>query len=513
MREDDGVGVAAGVQRRWFALAGVVAGASGVALSVAVAWALHAETNPVLAVAAEVRDLTPGPIAERLINVVGHADKPLLTAGTVVVLLALCAGIGLLARVNEIGADLAFLALGAIGLLAVRSQPHADGAATVSVVVGLVGWVVVLRLLDGRLAPVVPVASPDLSRRTFLAMSGGVVLVSGLALWAGRIAGRGRRAAEEARRLIRLPFGIGKEPAGADLGVPHVLPWRTPNQQFYLINTALSAPSITPSEWSLRIHGMIDRELTLTYEDLAARRLSGAWVTLCCVSNTVGGPLIGNAYWSGVPIRDLLAEVGVHPGADAVKQTSYDGWTCGTPLSALTDGRNALLAMGMNGQPLPIEHGFPVRMVVPGLYGYVSATKWLVDLEVTRFDRFRAYWTERGWSARGPVKTESRIDYPGDGWAVDKGTLAVGGSAWAQHTGIAKVEVQLDGGPWRTARLGSVPDKDTWVQWTLDVDAPAGTHELRVRATDRTGYTQTPVERDVVPNGATGWHTVRFKAS
>lgn len=380
-------------------------------------------------------------------------------------------------------------------------------------IIGFVAWVLVLRLLTRPLSRETTTGDPASSRREFLGMSGGVVAASALALWGGRAAGRGRRAAEEARRLIRLPFRLGKVPPGADLKLPHALPWRTPNPRFYQINTVLNAPSITPADWSLRIHGMVDRELTLTYDDLAARHLAGAWVTLCCVSNPVGGPLIGNAYWTGVPIRSLLAEVGVHDRANAVKQTSYDGWTCGTPLAALTDGRNALLAMGMNGQPLPIEHGFPVRMVVPGLYGYVSATKWLVDLEVTRFDRFRAYWTERRWSERGPVKTESRIDYPGHGAAVSGGAVRAGGSAWAQHTGIAKVEVQLDGGPWQVATIGTAPNRDTWVHWTAEIQASAGSHELRVRATDRTGYTQTAAVADVVPDGATGWHTVKFNAS
>lgn len=497
----------------WFALAGVVAGGTGVALSVASARMLHAETNGVLAVASEVRDLTPGAVAEKLIGAVGQADKPLLVGGTVLVLMVVCAGAGLLNRINPLWADLVFLVLAALGVLAVRAQPQSDTAAWLSVFIGLVGWVVVLRLLTRPLTREAMNGDPAPSRRDFLGMSGGVVAASALALWGARAAGRGRRAAEEARRLIRLPFGAGKVPPGADLEVAQVRPWRTPNRRFYRIDTVLNPPSITPTDWSLRIHGMVDRELTLSYDDLAARRLAGAWVTLCCVSNPVGGPLVGNAYWTGVPIRQLLDEVGVHDQADAVKQTSYDGWTCGTPLSALTDGRNALLAMGMNGEPLPIEHGFPVRMVVPGLYGYVSATKWLIDLEVTRFDKLRAYWTERGWSERGPVKMESRIDYPGNGRSVNTGAVRVGGSAWAQHVGIAKVEIQLDGGPWQAATIGAAPNRDTWVQWTAEVQASSGSHELRVRATDLTGYTQTAAVADVVPDGATGWHTVEFHTS
>jgi hypothetical protein len=258
---------------------------------------------------------------------------------------------------------------------------------------------------------------------------------------------------------------------------------------------------------------MVDREITCTYQDLIDRTLTEAWVTLCCVSNEVGGDLVGNAYWSGVLVRDLLAQAGVHAGADAVLQTSRDGWNCGTPLAALTDpNRNAMLAVAMNGEPLPVQHGFPVRMVVPGLYGYVSATKWLVDLEVTTFGDFEAFWTQRGWSEKGPVKTQSRIDVPRPGDSVEAGPVSIGGSAWAQHTGVEKVEFRLDGNAWQDAELGRVPGNDTWVQWSGTVDVDKGDHTLAVRATDRTGYTQTAALADVVPNGATGWHKVDFSA-
>jgi DMSO/TMAO reductase YedYZ molybdopterin-dependent catalytic subunit len=329
----------------------------------------------------------------------------------------------------------------------------------------------------------------------------------------GRFAGRARRSVESARRLLRLPVTDGVVPAGAATGPPGLAPWRSPSHGFYRIDTALVVPSVEPDDWRLRIHGMVDRELTVTFDDLLARQLTEAWVTICCVSNPVGGDLIGNAWWSGVRVADLLREAGVHPDADAVKQTSHDGWTCGTPIQALTDGRNAMLAVAMNGGPLPVEHGFPVRVVVPGLFGFVSATKWVVDLEVTRFDRFSAYWTDRGWSAQAPVRTESRIERPVDGQRVRAGTVRVGGHAWAQHTGIATVEIRLDGQPWREAELGRVPNDDTWVQWSATVEVRPGTHTLAVRATDRSGYTQTAVRRDVVPDGATGWHQVGFDAA
>ena len=502
------------------ALAGVLTGVAGVVTSQATVWALRATNSPVVAVASAVRDFTPGWLAHRLIELVGTLDKPLLVTGTVVLLVAICGATGLLSARHPLLPDIVFFALAVVGLAAVVRLEDSGIASGLAVVVGLVTWIVTLRFLTAPLlaesrgveAASTSAAASESSRRAFLTRAGGVVLVVAFAGAAGRFASRSRRRVEQARKLLRLPVTRGAMPAGADLKLDGGEPWRTPNDSFYLIHTALAAPSISPKDWRLRIHGMVDRELTLTYGDLVRRELTEGWVTLCCVSNEVGGDLIGNAWWSGVAVRDLLAEAGVSPDADAVLQTSRDGWTCGTPLAALTDGRNAMLAVAMNGQPLPIDHGFPVRMVVPGLYGYVSATKWLVDLEVTRFDQFDAYWTNRGWSEKGPVKTQSRIDVPRNGSGVTAGTVRVGGSAWAQHTGIERVQFQVDGGPWRDAELGVVPDADTWVQWSGSVEVERGDHILVVRATDTSGYTQTSARADVVPDGATGWHSVAFNA-
>jgi DMSO/TMAO reductase YedYZ molybdopterin-dependent catalytic subunit len=257
---------------------------------------------------------------------------------------------------------------------------------------------------------------------------------------------------------------------------------------------------------------MVEREIVISYNELVAREITEDWITLGCVSNTVGGGLVGNAWWSGVRLAGLLAEAGPKAGANAVLQTSDDGWTCGTPLAALVDERNAMLAVAMNGQPLPIEHGFPVRTIVPGFYGYVSACKWVVDMEVTRFDKIDAFWTRKGWSEQGPVKMASRIDTPDGGAQVDAGAHVFAGNAWSQHTGIAKVEVQLDGGRWQAAELGTAPNDDTWVQWRITLDLEPGDHEVRVRATDKDGDSQTGVERDVLPDGATGWHTITISA-
>ena len=481
------------------------------AVSHAVTMLLTIRATPLLAVAEVVIEQTPGDLAESLIQVVGQYDKPLLIAGVTLGLLLLSLLAGLLAARSQVLAQLVFVAMGVVAFVAVQTRPGSSVYDVLPVVAGTITWLVVLSFLVDYLVRQSKQPT-DPGRRGFLVRAStvaGAALVVGAA---GQLVGRSRRSIEASRKLLRLPVTLGAVPKGADLGVEGVAPWRSGNVGFYRIDTALVVPTIDPNEWRLRIHGMVANELVLDYRDLLARELTEAWVTLCCVSNPVGGDLVGNAWWSGVRLADLLREAGVSGRADAVLQTSHDNWTCGTPLSVLTDDRNAMLAIAMNGEPLPVEHGFPVRTVVPGLYGYVSATKWLVDLEVTRFDRFSAYWTERGWAPLGPVRTQSRIDVPRAGSDVAAGLRRVGGSAWAQHTGIAKVEYRLDGDDWQIAELGRVPGADTWVQWTAAVELAPGPHTLAVRATDRSGYTQTSVRRDVVPDGATGWHTVEFSA-
>ena len=319
------------------------------------------------------------------------------------------------------------------------------------------------------------------------------------------------RAASAARAAVVLPRAARPAPAvpaGAQSPTPGVVPFVTPNPDFYRIDTALVVPDVDPSSWTLRVHGLVEHEVTLTFAELLASNLVEADVTLTCVSNPVGGDLIGNARWLGLPIRDVLSRAAPDPSADMVLSTSIDGFTASTPLSVLTDGRDALLAVGMNGEPLPVAHGFPVRMVVPGLYGYVSATKWVVDLEVTRFADRTAYWTERGWSPRGPVKTSSRIEVPRPGTVVRPGPVAVGGTAWAQHRGITAVQVRVDDGPWTAVTLAAEDTVDTWRQWSWTWDATPGTHTLAVRATDAVDGVQTGTAADVVPDGATGWDTI-----
>lgn len=511
-----------GRSARRAAVAGVVSVGAGLGAAEVATGLLSLSTSPVLAIGEGVIRITPGRVAEAAIGTVGRLDKPLLVLGTVLGSLLLGAIAGRLALIRQ-GLGLAILVgMGGLGMAAAMSPSDSTTADAVPpAVAALVSMALLAYLLPWARAADAEVSAtaedetpPDtLDRRRFLTRAGVVALGAVALTGAGRLLSGGRQAVEAARETVRLQLRRPVAPANVSVPVTGVAPWITPNDSFYRIDTALAVPRLLPEDWRLRIHGLVEREVELGYDDLVGRGLEEAWITLCCVSNVVGGSLISNAHWSGVPIADLLAEAGVRPGADAVLSTSVDGWTCGTPLQALTDGRNALLAVAMNGEPLPVEHGFPVRMVVPGLFGFVSATKWVVDMEVTRFADFSAYWTDRGWSPRGPVKTESRIDVPGDGAEVSAGRVAVGGIAWAQHTGIERVEVRIDQGAWHEARLAAVPNVDTWRQWAYAWDAEPGEHTIAVRATDASGYTQTPERADVVPDGATGWDTIGVTVS
>jgi DMSO/TMAO reductase YedYZ molybdopterin-dependent catalytic subunit len=342
-------------------------------------------------------------------------------------------------------------------------------------------------------------------------IAGGAV-VAGIG---GRLLGE-RASVATAQKTLRIPPPVRRVPAlptGVNLKIPGVSSFITPNSSFYRVDTAIVLPEIPPSSWQLRIHGMVAREITLTFDDLIKRPLIEDYITLCCVSNPVGGPYIGNAKWLGTSLRSLLQQAGVKAGADQLLCTSSDGFTSGTPIAVTMDGRDAMLAVAMNGTVLPVEHGFPVRMVVPGLYGYVSACKWITDIEVTTFAASHAYWTVRGWDQQAPIKTESRIDVPNGSGPVKAGPTSVAGVAWAQHKGIEAVEVRADRGPWHEARLAVVPGIDTWRQWAWEWPATPGTHLIEARATDRTGYTQTALQAPPEPNGASGYPQVLVKVS
>ena len=515
------------------AATGVVAAAAGLATSELVSGYLHQRVSPVIAVSESIIRITPGWLIEHVISVLGHHDKPVLIALTLLGLTLVSAAVGVLSLRSVLAAQGAFLLMGVVLVMAVHARLTPSTVLYVAPILGVVAAIGVLAVLapiatqalprnaedpapweDPRSAadPAVDQELRELSRRRFLTVAGSIAAVAAVVGLTGRVMAQSRAAVEAARKQLRLPIARPSTPAGADLGVDGVAPWVTSALDFYRIDTALAIPQILPKDWELKIHGMVDSEMTVTFQDLLDRGLEDAWITLCCVSNPVGGSLISNARWSGVRIADLLAEAGVHDDADAVLSTSADDWTAGTPLTALTDDRDAMLAIAMNGEPLTPEHGFPVRMVVPGLYGYVSGTKWVVDLEVTRYDRFSAFWTDRGWSAKGPIKTESRIDVPGNA-RLSSGENVIAGVAWAQHTGIDKVELQIGDDDWVTCELADEPTIDSWRQWSYRWNAEPGSYSIAVRATDASGYTQTEEQVDVVPDGATGWHTISVEVT
>jgi len=502
-------------RRRYAAVSGVLAAALTVAVGHLVAGFVGPGSSPVVAVGAVVVDRTPQWLKELAIRAFGTHDKTALFVGLAIVLTGLAAGVGVVAQRSPRAGVLLVLVLGGVGAAAAVSRTDAGGAAFLPSALGAAAGVVALRALGRRLGTLAdaldePVESgPD--RRAFLRSAGGVVVLAAVSAAIGSALGSVGRVASAARAAVVLPRAARPAPAvpaGAQSPTPGVVPFVTPNPDFYRIDTALVVPDVDPSTWTLRVHGLVAHEVTLTFAELLASNLVEADVTLTCVSNPVGGDLIGNARWLGLPIRDVLSRAAPDPSADMVLSTSVDGFTASTPLAVLTDGRDALLAVGMNGEPLPLAHGFPVRMVVPGLYGYVSATKWVVDLEVTRFADRTAYWTERGWSPRGPVKTSSRIEVPRPGTVVGPGPVAVGGTAWAQHRGITAVQVRVDDGPWTTVTLAAEDTVDTWRQWSWTWDATPGTHTLAVRATDAVDGVQTGTVTDVVPDGATGWDTI-----
>ncbi len=496
------------------ALAGLLAGAVALGVAELTAAVTGARGAPVAAVGEAAINLTPVPVKEFAIAHFGTHDKLALVTGILVLLAGFAAVIGLLA-IRWLALGLAGLgAFAAVGVAAVVSLPGTTAVDVVPTAVGAAAAVAALLLLVKAVSMAwdksggVTEELAGIDRRRLLISGAGAAVVAAAAGGLGS-ALMGRSGASPGQ--VRLPapaFRAPGGPAGTDLRIPGLTPFVTPNAGFYRVDTDLVLPQLSPDAWTLKIDGMVSRGLEISFAELLRMPLTEAGITLVCVSNEVGGTYNGNARWLGVPLAHLLRRAGVQAGADQVLSSAADGMTISTPVETIMDGRNALLAVGMNGQPLPVAHGFPARMIVPGLYGYVSATKWVTRLTLTTFARQQAYWTQRGYSAQAPVKTESRIDVPKPLARVKAGPVTVAGVAWAPHTGIAAVEVSADDGPWHQARLAAADGIDTWRQWRWDWDASAGLHRLRVRATDQAGATQTPRRTGPVPDGASGWDSV-----
>lgn len=511
----------------WWAgpVSGLLSASVAVAAGAVVAAVIDVD-GPLNAVGSEFIDHTPAWLKTLAIDWFGTDDKAALRVGMVITIAALSLVTGWVARRRPIVGPTAMVVVGVVGALVATGRPGAGASAAVPALVAAVVGAALIRFLIGVVrrgdAPSEvpgPSRAPEgWDRRRFVVTSASAagVAVAGVAV---------SRSLED-RRLTDLresapatlpPIGGGTgglgEAASRAPTVPPtatlspVTPFITPNDDFYLIDTALSVPRIDAARWSVEIVGMVDRPITLSYADLLARPQVERVVTISCVSNEVGGDLVGNAVWQGVLLADLLAEAGVQPSAQQVFSTSEDGWTCGFPVAAALDGRDAMIALGMNGEPLPLRHGFPARLIVPGLYGYVSATKWLRRIELTTWDAAEGYWVPRGWAREAPIKTQSRIDVPRRGESVPAGTVAIAGIAWAPTRGVGKVEVSIDGGDWREARLADDVTSDAWRQWRYEWAATPGEHVVRVRATDGDGTTQTEVVSRPDPDGATGHHT------
>ncbi|TLM84346.1 oxidoreductase [Pseudarthrobacter sp. NamE2] len=501
------------------ALAGVVAAAVVLAVAELAGAFFTARATPLNALGSTFIDFTPPWLKDFAIATFGTNDKAALFAGMGLTIAVLACILGVLAYRRWMLGVLGVVFMGSVIVASVVTRAGVGLADAVPSVLGTFAGLLVLRVLLAPLRTLPGADSPagqardarTASRRRFFAAAGITAAAAGIAATGGRLLGAARRNVLEARAALQLPspaMAAPAVPAGVQSPVPGMTPWLTPNSDFYRIDTALSVPEVSADEWELRVHGLVEEEVRLTFQDLLDAGLTEAHVTLTCVSNPVGGNLAGNARWLGLPIRDVLARARPKDGADMVLSTSIDGFSASTPLEVLQDGRDALLAIGMNGEPLPLEHGYPVRMVVPGLYGFVSATKWVVDLEVTRFADRKAYWTERGWSERGPIKTMARVDVPKSFAKVPAGQVAVGGTAWAQTRGITGVEIQIDDGDWVAAELSAEASRATWRQWSYEWNATPGAHYIKVRATDGTGEVQTNRRADPVPDGASGWQSV-----
>ncbi|MEV7443896.1 molybdopterin-dependent oxidoreductase [Streptomyces sp. NPDC091204] len=506
------------------ALAGLLAGFAALAVAELVAGLSRPAAGPVTVVGGAVIDRTPATVKDFAIRTFGENDKTVLQLGILLVLALFAVVLGVAAlRYRRTGAA-GVLVFGIVGAVAALSRPDAEGAGDVlPSLAGTLAGAAVLFVLAGKATPAGSPSGDDgtrggWSRRGFLTAATVTAVAATGAGGLGRaLSGQRGRGALASRDRLVLPAPASPAPpvpSGARPKVPGISAFTTSNRDFYRVDTALVVPRVDAGTWRLRVHGKgVPRPRSYTLDQLLARPLIERDITLTCVSNEVGGPYVGNARWLGVPLAGLLSECGVEPPskggrADQLVARSVDGMTLGSPVEDVMDGRDAMLAVGMNGEPLPFDHGFPVRMIVPGLYGYVSACKWITGIELTTFDAYDPYWVKRAWARRAPVKTQARIDTPKPFARPAVGTVVIAGVAWAQHRGITRVEVRVDDGPWQDADLAARDTDDTWRHWSHRWQATPGGHTLAVRATDGTGAVQTEQRARTVPDGASGWHSV-----
>jgi DMSO/TMAO reductase YedYZ molybdopterin-dependent catalytic subunit len=483
-----------------------------------VAIATGPASAPAIAIGQVVISHTPQSLKEFAIQHFGENDKDVLLGGIYTSFIFLAGFAGALAALTRRAVAVAAAGILAIvGAISAAAQPTASWLDALPSLAGGLAAAVTVGLLvkDGRPQPVAELASPEaqepvFSRRRFLVAGSSLFALGAATYLSGARAVSTVYNAARSRAAVRLPAPVSatRRARGTSFDGAGSASYITANKDFYRVDTALVVPQLSTEGYTLALHGMVDRPTIFTFEDILGMGLVERTITMVCVSNPVGGPYIGTARWLGAPLKDILERSGLHAGADQLFMTSSDGMTIGADLAAVMDGRPAMLAVGMNGEPLPFEHGFPVRAIVPGIYGYASACKWLVDLEVTTFAAKRAYWVERGYAERAPIKLESKIDTPASFARLPAGMVSVGGSAWHPGVGISKVEVNVDNGPWHQAVLAAVESVDTWRLWHWEWHATPGTHSLGVRATDATGLVQTPADTGVVPNGASGRQSV-----
>lgn len=536
MTVDASTGPVSVVERWYGAVAGAVSAGLALGVTELIAGILGEAKSPVVVLGDYLIGTFPSAVERFAIRTFGTSDKAVLIAGIVVLSIAFGALLGVAARRSLAWAVIGFATFAVLPVLVVIGDSGTSVTDTViSVAVAAAVGILVLRfLLDvapvarAKIGPDERVGDPHdalvggptddragevvdgWDRRRFVRLTMFVAGVGAVAAISGKwLTGVTDTAIGRVSDLLPARLRVVKPPPSTtDLNLSGLTPYVTPVETFYRIDTALIAPRVNVSDWRLRVTGMVEEPLELSFDELLDLGLTERWTTLTCVSNEVGGDLVGNALWGGVPLRTVLDAARVKDGATQIVGRSVDGWTAGFPTEVAFDGRAAMVAVSMNGQPLPVNHGFPARLVVPGLYGYVSATKWLSEIELATFDDFDAYWIPRGWDKLGPIKTQSRIDVPTVGSKVSAGSVQVAGVAWAQGRGISKVEVRVDDGPWREARVAGAVNDDTWRQWLWTWDAPAGKHTLQARAFDSTGAPQSSQNSPPAPNGATGYHTI-----